>query len=212
MPPFPLSYLLQDATQQQQQQQPPANTLAYLQQQLAKAASAVWPSRRTNRTDTEPSSLADSALNHIRATSARWLAQWAEDPEAREALLAFGSDTLLDFLITTATGDPSPEQAHAEQALCNFMQGRHTSTRLLSRPGAISRLLNHVAGGKASDGLVEGVTGVLRTKGIDLSQGLTAEDGRELIGMLDGSHGQQVGFEQMSECMQPGQQRHNVAG
>lgn len=62
-------------------------------------------------------SLPASALASIKATAARWLAKKAEDPESREALLAFGSSRLLDFLVTTATEEPSLEQQHAEQAV-----------------------------------------------------------------------------------------------
>jgi hypothetical protein len=181
-------YFLQDHAQE------PTTTLAFLQQQLSRAASALWPS--TSSSTQQPSdspSFASEAVAKARATSARWLAQWAEDPEAREALLAFGSRRLLDFLIDTATEDPSPEQAHAEQALCNFLAGHHTCSRLLARPGAVPRLLQHVASGKASDELVAALHGVLGSRGADFKQqGLRKEDGQELIGMLGGRQGQQV--------------------
>jgi hypothetical protein len=172
--------------------------LGFLHQQLSRAASALWPtasntSKQQQQQQDSPS-FASEVLAKARATSARWLAQWAEDPEAREALLAFGSRRLLDFLIETATEDPSPEQAHAEQALCNFLAGHHTCSRLLARPGAVPRLLQHVASGKASDELVSALHGVLDLKGADFKQqGLQEEDGQELIGMLGGRQGQQVG-------------------
>jgi hypothetical protein len=75
------------------------------------------PSRRS-ATQQQPQSLAASVAASIKVTAARWLAQKAEDPEAREALLAFGSSGLLDFLVHTATEEaPSTEQQHAEQAV-----------------------------------------------------------------------------------------------
>jgi hypothetical protein len=184
----------------QEHPQQPTSALGFLQQQLSRAATALWPSTSssTNQQQQQQSdspSFASEALAKARATSARWLAQWAEDPEAREALLAFGSRRLLDFLIDTATEDPSPEQAHAEQALCNFLAGHHTCSRLLARPGAVPRLLQHVASGKASDELVSALHGVLGSRGADFKQqGLQKEDGQELISMLGGRQGQQVGW------------------
>ncbi|WIA08091.1 hypothetical protein OEZ85_007554 [Tetradesmus obliquus] len=180
--------------------QQPTSALGFLQQQLSRAASALWPAASSSKQQQQQQqqqpdspSFASEALAKARATSARWLAQWAEDPEAREALLAFGSRRLLDFLIDTATEDPSPEQAHAEQALCNFLAGHHTCSRLLARPGAVPRLLQHVASGKASEELVAALHDVINTRGADFKQqGLREEDGRELVGMLGGRQGQQV--------------------
>ncbi|KAF6253586.1 hypothetical protein COO60DRAFT_406379 [Scenedesmus sp. NREL 46B-D3] len=179
--------------------QAPATALGFLQQQLSRAASALWPSssssssKQQQQQQSDSPSFASEALATARATSARWLAQWAEDPEAREALLAFGSRRLLDFLIDTATEDPSPEQAHAEQALCNFLAGHHTCSRLLARPGAVPRLLQHVASGKASDELVAALHGVPRSSAaVFKQQGLQEADGKELIAMLGGCQGQQV--------------------
>jgi hypothetical protein len=104
-------------------------------EQLTHTVASLWPTslfkriKGSSSVRREEPSFASSVASQVRATSARWLAQWAEDAEAREALLAFGSDYLLDFLVTTATEDPSLQQAHAEQALINFLEGYHTSSR-----------------------------------------------------------------------------------
>jgi hypothetical protein len=66
-------------------------------------------------------SLTGSALASLKATAARWLAKKAEDPESREALLAFGSSSLLDFLVSAATEGTSPEQQHSEQAVVSVL-------------------------------------------------------------------------------------------
>lgn len=87
--------------------------LGRLRQQL----SSLWGSPADASKQQQGGSLSSSALVSLKATAARWLAQKAEDPESREALLAFGSSRLLDFLVSTATEEPSPEQRHAEQAV-----------------------------------------------------------------------------------------------
>eukprot|EP00775_Hariotina_reticulata_P003428 gene3428-3700_t len=167
-------------------------------EQLSDTAASLWPASlfrrikgKSTAKEQEPS-FASSVASQVRATSARWLAQWAEDAEAREALLAFGSDYLLDFLVATATEDPSLEQAHAEQALVNFLGGHHTCSRLLARPGAVPKLLQHIASGKASDELQQQLQSVLASRSVDMSHSLHLEDGRKLIMMLEGRHGQQV--------------------
>lgn len=102
--------------------QAPQGTLGRLRQQLA--ASLWGPSDPSQQQQQHPS-LTASALTSLKATAARWLAKKAEDPESREALLAFGSSSLLDFLVGTATEeDSSPEQQHAEQAVVSGCAGR----------------------------------------------------------------------------------------
>eukprot|EP00879_Flechtneria_rotunda_P004470 GHRR01004723.1.p1 GENE.GHRR01004723.1~~GHRR01004723.1.p1 ORF type:complete len:2002 (+),score=973.92 GHRR01004723.1:289-6294(+) len=164
-----------------------ASPLDKLGQSLSRATAAFWPSNNSitgSKRASSSSNVKDQVLNHVRATSARWLAQWAKDTEAREALLAFGGNCLLDFLLETATEEPSLEQDHAEQALVNFLGGHHTATRLLARPGAIPRLLHHVGSGRASKSLLQSLVAVLDGPGADMSQGLSLDDGRALVAML----------------------------
>lgn len=94
--------------------QAPQGALGRLRQQLA----SLWGSPSTPQQQQGSPSLATSALTSLKATAARWLAKKAEDSESREALLAFGSSSLLDFLVSTATEETTtPEQQHAEQAV-----------------------------------------------------------------------------------------------
>lgn len=94
--------------------QAPQGALGRIKQQL----SSLWGPSSTQQQQQGSPSLATSAFTTLKATAARWLAKKAEDPESREALLAFGSSSLLDFLVSTATEETtSPEQQHAEQAV-----------------------------------------------------------------------------------------------
>jgi hypothetical protein len=187
--------------------------------------------------DGSPAAAMAAALASFKASAAHWLAQKAEDPESREALLAFGSSRLLDFLLATATeeGDPSPQQQHAEQALVccckggavlsarargsrvcgshlheltgndslhrtrahchtqvNFLGGYHTASRLLARPGVVPALLQHIADGRASAQLQDGLSKVLEEQGADFAQGLSLDDARRTLQLLEGEAGQQV--------------------
>jgi hypothetical protein len=107
---------------------------------LTRALSAAAPDR-------------EAAAAAAKARAAALLRRWSEDPESREALLAFGGRPLIDFLLSTACEDPSPEQAAAEGVLCDLLASRHCAGRILSRPSALPRLLTHVASGKATDQL-----------------------------------------------------------
>lgn len=140
--------------------------------------------------------LAEDALTGARGTAARWLAQWAENPEAREALVAFGSSALLDFLTESATAQPagSPQQLHGEQALVNFLTGHHTASRLLARPGALPALLHHVGSGGASPQLAEALAAACEggPNGADMGAGFVNDDAEALMGMLGWQQGSQV--------------------
>lgn len=94
--------------------QAPQGAFSTLKQRIA----SLWGGPSSEQQQHGSQSLTASALASLKATAARWLAKKAEDPESREALLAFGSGNLLDFLVSTATEEAaSPEQQHAEQAV-----------------------------------------------------------------------------------------------
>lgn len=136
----------------------------------------------------------DAAASAAKAKAAEWLGRWSRDPESREALLAVGGTSLLDFLLDVTCEDPSEEQAAAESVVCDLLASRHCAGRMLQRPGAVPRLLEHVASGKASERLAASL-GAAAAGGADLAAGgagLHVEDARALVRLLSSRHGQQV--------------------
>lgn len=151
--------------------------VAYISQQLSRAVAAIAP--------------VDSDTSAVKVTTTKLLATWSAEPDRRDALLAVGGNTLLDYLINSCCEDPSIQQIQAEQALCNFLSGSLTATRVLQRPGAVPRLLQHVASGKASEQLPM-MLSLAAAGGADLSGSLHLDDGRNTLKLLGGRHGSQV--------------------
>jgi len=174
---------------------PAAELAARTRALLSRAAALITPS--------------DAGAGAAKAKAAEILGRWSSDPESREALLAVGGSGLLDFLLDLACEDPSREQAAAEGVLCDLLDSRYCASRVLRRPGAVPRLLEHVASGKASERLPAAL-GAAAAGGADLDRdtttttsssggGLTAaesglqlEDARALVRLLNSRHGHQV--------------------
>jgi len=119
------------------------------------------------------------------------LARWCADPDSREALLGFGGDRLLDFVLATATEDPSSTQALAEEAAVAFLSGEQSAQRLLQRPGAVPRLLRHVCSSKASDQLAAALAEAAPRAGA--CDQIYVEDVQQTLALLTRRHGAQVG-------------------
>lgn len=75
----------------------------------------------------------------------------------------------------------------------NFLGGYHTASRLLARPGAVPHILHHIAAGRASAQLTASMQTVLQDRAADFSQGLSLDDAKQTIKLLqetqEGSEG-----------------------
>ena len=147
--------------------------------------------QQLNRVTDALQSTAESTSSAVKALTTRWLAQWSDDLETRESLVAFGFHRLLDVLITTACEGPSAEQQQAEHVLWNLLTGHHTATAVLQRPSAVPLLLQHLASGKASDQLAARLAAAA-AGGADFEEPVHLEDGRATIELLKPGHGEQV--------------------
>jgi hypothetical protein len=137
-----------------------------------------------------------AAAGAAKAKAAEWLGHWSRDPESREALVALGGNSLLEFLLSVSCEDPSPEQAAAESVLCDLLASHHCAARLLQRPGAAPALLAHVGSGKASErlaGALGGAAGGFADHGVGGgAAALSGDDARALVKLLGSRNGQQV--------------------
>lgn len=69
-------------------------------------------------------------------------------------------------------------------AQVNFLGGYHTASRLLARPGAVPHLLQHITSGRASAQLTASLQSVLQQRSADFSQGLSLDDAKQTIQLL----------------------------
>ncbi|CAK0785443.1 hypothetical protein CVIRNUC_008652 [Coccomyxa viridis] len=87
---------------------------------------------------------------------------WSESPHHAEVLVVLGGRQLIDWLLSTACKDEaSPEQGQAEQALFRLLQSGRAASAVLSRPGAVGKLLTIAAKSPDVDAFADALVAAL---------------------------------------------------
>ncbi|KAG1658368.1 hypothetical protein FOA52_005749 [Chlamydomonas sp. UWO 241] len=104
--------------------------------------------------------------------TADWIADWADTPPKRQLVAWAGGGVMIDGLLRAACQEPwEPHQTAAERAVTQLLGPpgaggsglpHGVADRVMSRPGAVSSLLAHLAHGNAGDELSAAVAAFAR--------------------------------------------------